>query len=430
MKITNDNKLKIDIFKYKIDELKKEKYERLKLFNNLHLKYIKIQRNIEDVIINDDNIKQLNNELFILMRSIDIENNLNLVLENNLNLVLENNNDDLRDDLLDQLLNNLQSSVLLPVKYIINSLDFIDCSKISNEELKKKLNLVIKNNNLIQNIKPTNALIEKSHKTLINKLIKKYNLLLAMSSNNYRIKIKQVNTNGHNLLKSINNDETKRIEKIQEREEIEISKHIKEYDLSISSIILNNHNIPMPVVVYKPPYNSLRRSKIFLLFNIFTNYNKFNLLNWSKKCNLILDIERACLNYSVDFSQDTNILTSWDNKLFNQIYTNTFYKVGVNLDNSLIKNNNLVDRLFNGDIKIIDLPKMTFVEMFPKKYEDILKQLEISKKVKKSLKTTTMYKCGKCYKNKCTIEQLYNRSLDEGVNLRITCINCNHQFNA
>ena len=40
------------------------------------------------------------------------------------------------------------------------------------------------------------------------------------------------------------------------------------------------------------------------------------------------------------------------------------------------------------------------------------------------------HKCSKCKENKCTIVPRFNRSLDEGVNLTVTCMNCSFEWNA
>lgn len=189
--------------------------------------------------------------------------------------------------------------------------------------------------------------------------------------------------------------------------------------------------IPLPSSLYNPPYNVNRRSKIILFGYVLNKYENFQKVKWNDKTKLLIKIERSCFNYSIDSANDNNIIPSWDIELFNDIYTSICYKVSTNLDpTGLVKNKQLAIDLLNGKISIKRLPRLTSLDMFPQKHAPVLKRLEASKNIKNNIKTTSMYICGKCKENKCTIENLYNRGLDEGVNLKITCVNCGHEFTA
>ena len=191
------------------------------------------------------------------------------------------------------------------------------------------------------------------------------------------------------------------------------------------------HRVPLTKDLYEFPYNDIRRCKIMLLGDVFWHYDMFRNISYTDRINLLKKIERVCFNYSIDRSDEENIIASWDNELFSNIYNSTCYKISSNIEpNGLVNNRDFAENILNGSISIESLPKLNSHDIFPKKYKSILNRIEASKNIKLTIKTTTMYKCGKCYKNQCTVENLYNRSLDEGVNLRVTCVNCGFAFNA
>ena len=191
-----------------------------------------------------------------------------------------------------------------------------------------------------------------------------------------------------------------------------------------------NHIIPLDVYFYKKPYNYIRRAKLILFSSLLTEYEDYVLMPYQDQMNLIKKMERACYNCTIEDSNANNIITTWENDNFCNIYHSICYKISSNLENGgLVHNPNIALKLLNDKISIAELPKMTSPELFPQKYEKIQSRIEISKTVKQTVKVTSKYTCRKCKKSECTEENLYNRSLDEGVNIRITCNNCSHRWN-
>jgi len=191
-----------------------------------------------------------------------------------------------------------------------------------------------------------------------------------------------------------------------------------------------NHTIPLSLDLYQPPYNVIRRAKIMLFGASLSHYNEYQQLSNHNKINLLKQIERVCYNATIDYAHKENIIPSWDIEEFCNIYHTTCYKISVNLDStSLINNPDFAKSLLNKQIPISMLPKLTSCEIFPKKYTKIIQRMEASKNISHTVKISRMYKCRKCKESKCFIENLYNRSLDEGVNLHITCFNCGYEFN-
>lgn len=190
------------------------------------------------------------------------------------------------------------------------------------------------------------------------------------------------------------------------------------------------NSIPLDAEFYQAPYNVLRRAKLMVLTSCLDKFPEFLKLSYKEKTKLIKKIERSCYNYVIDKSHEENIISTWDDPIFCDLYHSICYKVSSNIDpDNLVQNNKLGRRLLANEISIDNLPKLTSQELFPERYMDILQKVEVSKTVSQTLKTSALYTCKKCKQNKCTMENLYNRSLDEGTNLRITCMNCFHSWN-
>ena len=189
---------------------------------------------------------------------------------------------------------------------------------------------------------------------------------------------------------------------------------------------------PLDIVFYQTEYNVIRRAKALLFITGFKEHEdniKFiELINLQK---IILDIENACYNYTINKANEENIPADWSNDLFTEIYHATCAKIYSNISKKCgVSNNYLICHIVNNNLDINKLPYMSSQELFPEKYKELISKLEASKNVTRTVKTTSMYKCRRCHKNECTEENRYNRSLDEGVNLTITCMSCGYQWNA
>jgi DNA-directed RNA polymerase subunit M/transcription elongation factor TFIIS len=189
--------------------------------------------------------------------------------------------------------------------------------------------------------------------------------------------------------------------------------------------------VPLRAYHYEHPYNRLRRAKLLLFGNILSEHTQFNSFTRSDRLSIIDAVEKSCKNHTVSKSQETNIVPTWTNDLFCELYHSICYRVSSNLEKKGLVSNptfcaNLLDKKINIDI----VAELTSVSMYPEKYVKIKKRIQLSKEVEQTTKTTSMYTCGRCKEKRCTMKNLYNRSLDEGVNLKLTCINCGHEFTA
>jgi DNA-directed RNA polymerase subunit M/transcription elongation factor TFIIS len=176
-------------------------------------------------------------------------------------------------------------------------------------------------------------------------------------------------------------------------------------------------------------YNSLRRAKLILFSSLFCDYEEYLTLSTDEKNNIIKILERYCYNNTIEEAHKNNIIASWTDENFCNLYSSICAKISFNIEKGGIVNNpNIAKYILTNKIQISTLPSLSSVDLFPEKYEKIKKRIELSKSISQSVKTSASYTCRKCKKSECILENLYNRSLDEGVNLSIQCINCLHKW--
>jgi len=217
---------------------------------------------------------------------------------------------------------------------------------------------------------------------------------------------------------------------------------------------------------YKDIYNEIRRAKVILfndiICNIFkdTDLNNIenicilskikkikkylskslnsssinNIMDYYSKIHIIYNaarkIEIGCLNQAIKKANEYNIRPVWEDNEFTLLYHGICYKLSVNLDeNSTIKSNYMKKKILSNNINLYKLATMTSKQLCPNK--NILIENKINKRINVTinLKYSELYRCKKCKRNQTTTERRYNRSLDEGVNLTITCTFCGHQWN-
>ena len=104
---------------------------------------------------------------------------------------------------------------------------------------------------------------------------------------------------------------------------------------------------------------------------------------------------------------------------------NEIYKTKLDeILNALSINNTLV-------ANIEDAYKLAFLqpeELFPNLFDVLLKKKEIKEYKKNDIKASTVFKCSKCKKNKCSVSQKQTRAGDEPATTFVTCLECNYTF--
>lgn len=180
---------------------------------------------------------------------------------------------------------------------------------------------------------------------------------------------------------------------------------------------------------YKDTYNYFRRSKLIMFGVLFMDYEIFKVKDKCDKNALITKIENSCLNYTNTLSNEKNISIKWTNDQYLSVYHITCNKIASNIDlQGSIKNIKFANDIINYNLDIDNIPYMDIIEIYPDRYKAILEKIELSKNVVENKKEMTIYRCGKCGHHGTRMMNVYNRSLDEGTNVRITCNKCQHSW--
>ena len=144
------------------------------------------------------------------------------------------------------------------------------------------------------------------------------------------------------------------------------------------------------------------------------------------------DLERGIYNHSLEESNRRGVRKVWDNPEFKAIYDITSRRTISNLDaSSYISNDRLYARLKEGEFKPHDIPSMSYSELFPEKWGNMI-EMAIKKEAKmlevdKSM-ATDMFRCTRCGKRQCTYYEMQTRSADEPMTQFIRCLNCGKQW--
>ena len=144
------------------------------------------------------------------------------------------------------------------------------------------------------------------------------------------------------------------------------------------------------------------------------------------------DIEKGIFEYTINFTEDKNILNNLENEIFRKIYTNKCVSIFSNLKHdSYIQNQRLLQRLKDGEFEASRLafinPQTTFPEHWKKLIDEKYKRDKILYEVRTE-QATDIYKCGRCKKRMCTYYELQTRSADEAITIFVTCLNCGKRW--
>jgi len=147
---------------------------------------------------------------------------------------------------------------------------------------------------------------------------------------------------------------------------------------------------------------------------------------------LIPLLENSIYAYTCTESKKRNIIINWQNNAFRKIYINKSRSLYTNLNkNSYINNKYLIKKINEGKISIVDLPTMTYQELFPghwKKMMDMKYKRDKSLYEEKAEAMTDQFKCARCKSRECTYYELQTRSADEAMTTFITCLNCGNRW--
>jgi hypothetical protein len=192
------------------------------------------------------------------------------------------------------------------------------------------------------------------------------------------------------------------------------------------------NSIPLNMDYYNDDkYNKLRRCKLIMFSHCLgekTIFDKSNNTTYTKDY-IIKYLEKGCLNRAITKAKEFDIRCIWDNDKFIFIYHSVCYKVACNIDNeSSVKSDYILKKILNDDIELIEIAKLNSKQLCPEKYIKTDEKFNKRNNVELKIKYSEMYRCRKCKKNQTTTSRRYARSLDEGVDLTITCCYCNYSW--
>lgn len=163
------------------------------------------------------------------------------------------------------------------------------------------------------------------------------------------------------------------------------------------------------------------RNKITHKFNIIIND-----LSLSRK------FEQSIYNYVIDLSIKNNIIRSWENDIFKNMYYIKMLSFYNNINpKSYVNNINFISRIKSKEITPQNITKLHLYDIHPDSWKDLINKKLKSDKIKNELKPkamTNLYKCGRCKNNECSYYEVQTRSADEPMTQFITCLKCNNRW--
>lgn len=147
------------------------------------------------------------------------------------------------------------------------------------------------------------------------------------------------------------------------------------------------------------------------------NYTK-KLIDLVKDKKLAEKIEKSIYEWTEEYTESN----STPEFMFENFYQDKFSDILKNLDEKY--NSYLLKAIKN---KEIDPEKLAFLkpeEVFPEKFDSIIKKKKIEQAIKENKASTNAFKCPKCKSRKSKIHQRQMRACDEPVTTFVTCLEC------
>jgi DNA-directed RNA polymerase subunit M/transcription elongation factor TFIIS len=131
------------------------------------------------------------------------------------------------------------------------------------------------------------------------------------------------------------------------------------------------------------------------------------------------DLEQSIFDFSVKYTEDND--TPF---LFEQIYDSKIDEIL----NQLKKSDTFVQNIKDNKYEIKEIPYLKPEELYPEKFEKIVKKKAVEKAKKDAKATTNVFKCPKCKKRKATVVEKQTRAADEPATVFITCEECGYTW--
>lgn len=192
----------------------------------------------------------------------------------------------------------------------------------------------------------------------------------------------------------------------------------------------NNITIPsIPLFFYNSDnYNIIRIGKVILFYKFLCKHKKFCNANNNTQFQIIRDLERSCYNETLKTARDYDVINQWNVEEFINIYHIKCGRVLAYLtpdENNPNDVNKFIEKMFSNSNYAKKFPTLKHSDLYPSVYEKLQQRHKAGEQ--KKIKYSEMYKCPRCKRSLSTIANRYNRSLDEGTNLMITCAYCGYE---
>ena len=146
-----------------------------------------------------------------------------------------------------------------------------------------------------------------------------------------------------------------------------------------------------------------------------------NILTKKLDLNSIYDLETGIYEFSKSYAIDNN--TPY---LVESIYADKLNQLICILKSDKLAS--ILKSLKNKDFEAKSIAFLKPEELNPEKFEKIIKKKELEEHKKNNKATTNAFKCSKCGKRKCVVEEKQIRSGDEPATVFVECKECGHKF--
>ena len=144
------------------------------------------------------------------------------------------------------------------------------------------------------------------------------------------------------------------------------------------------------------------------------------------------DMEIGIFNYTIEYAASNSIPLTWSCELFKDVYTSKARSVYTNIKpDSYVKNEELIRRILNNEMKPHEVPFLKAEGMYPEKWQTILeKEVMLSQSAYEDTQTSmaTDITCSRCKKNRISYYELQTRSADEPMTCFYRCLTCGNRW--
>jgi DNA-directed RNA polymerase subunit M/transcription elongation factor TFIIS len=138
---------------------------------------------------------------------------------------------------------------------------------------------------------------------------------------------------------------------------------------------------------------------------------------------LVTATERGIFNATIRYCSDRDLPKSWASQTFAKLYDHRARCISCN--------DGLIQRIAARDVPAEEAADLRSHQMDPEAWREAVDRFEDKMKSAyehRVVAMTDQYRCGKCKQRKCTYQEFFSRSADEGSVMHIRCLHCGHAW--